>query len=106
MGCSGFSFWTGDGDSFIFSIEIILISARRLNIKNRAPIGQEICRIYQSTFFLLANQDDLDAGAVSDAPHRLEVTDLHGSLGTEDVCGLPHEFGGFDVCLCRQDLGF
>jgi hypothetical protein len=42
-------------------------------------------------------EDDLGVGALGHGLHGLEVADLHGRRRGEDVGGLAHEFGGFDL---------
>ena len=68
-------------------------------------------------------EDDLAVGRLSHGLHGFEVADLHGRSGTEDVGGLTHQLGGFDLevllvmnsmatrewtylGLCSDDLAF
>lgn len=42
-------------------------------------------------------KDDLAVGRLGHSLHSLEVTDLHGWRRTQDVGGLAHQLGGFDL---------
>ena len=37
---------------------------------------------------------------------NFQVSDLHGSFRIQNVGGLMHEFGAFDIGLCTDDFGF
>lgn len=49
-------------------------------------------------------EDDLGVGGLGHGLHGLEVADLHGRGGREDVGGLAHELGGLDLGLGGDDL--
>lgn len=42
-------------------------------------------------------EDDLAVGRLGHGLHGLEVADLHGGGGAENIGGLTHELGGFDL---------
>lgn len=49
-------------------------------------------------------ENDLAVGRLGHSLHSLEVTDLHGGGGAQDIGSLAHELGGFDLCLGGNDL--
>ena len=49
-------------------------------------------------------EDDLAVGRLRHGLHGLEVADLHGRGGREDVGGLAHELGALDLGLGGDDL--
>lgn len=49
-------------------------------------------------------EDDLGVRRLGHGLHRLEVTDLHGGRGREDVGGLAHQLGALDLRLGGDDL--
>lgn len=52
------------------------------------------------------HEDDLGVGRLGHGLHRLEVADLHGGSGAQNVGRLAHELGGLDLGLGGDDLGF
>ena len=42
-------------------------------------------------------EDDLAVGRLGHGLHGLEVADLHGGRGAQNVGGLAHQLGGFDL---------
>lgn len=42
-------------------------------------------------------EDNLAVGGLGHGLHSLEVSDLHGRGGAEDIGGLAHQLGGFDL---------
>lgn len=42
-------------------------------------------------------EDDLAVGTLSHGLHCLEVANLHGGGGREDIGGLSHQLGGFNL---------
>lgn len=42
-------------------------------------------------------EDNFAVGGLGHGLHSLEVSDLHGRGGAEDVGGLAHQLGGFDL---------
>lgn len=58
------------------------------------------CSIHGSCVEGLAvarQKDDLAVGRLGHSLHSLEVADLHGWRRTQDVGGLAHQLGGFDL---------
>lgn len=49
-------------------------------------------------------EDDLGVGALGHGLHGLEIADLHGGSGRQDVGGLAHQLGCFDFGLGGNDL--
>lgn len=50
-------------------------------------------------------EDNLGVCRLGHLLHRLEVPDLHGRRAAQDIGGLPHQLGGFDLGAGRNDLG-
>lgn len=53
-------------------------------------------------------EDDLAVGGLSHSLHSFEVADLHSRSRTENVGGLPHQFGRFNLDISQyaiEDFG-
>lgn len=47
---------------------------------------------------------DLTVRSLGHSLHGLEISDLHGWSRAQDVGGLPHQLGAFDLGACRDDF--
>ena len=88
---------------------VVGVSVKHVVCEAAGPFAGMICQLRHGLLHRLVRgrqEDNLAVGRLGHCLHGLEVSDLHGGCGAQDVGGLSHQLGRFDLGTCCNDLGF
>lgn len=72
------------------------------------PPSQRILELLGARHSLISSrqENNLAVRTLGHGLHRLQVANLHGRGGRQDISRLPHQLGSLDLCLGGNDLAF